>query len=238
LRSVLILSLSLTAGLAPAGMARAQQPIPETAPSADSAGAPAGDRDRVTFIQDARLQSDSTLFPYDWPALEALRVRMARLRPALEAGAVEELADALPAIRACADTLQADSIPTRLAPRSGEVRERMAALSEALRLAQELEPAALAAPRDTSPAREAQGFAPLEAAGAAESLGADSAAARERVADSMSADSARADSASRDSTSADSLAARDPVGAYLEAWREVYANEEALLHRVRAPFGP
>ncbi len=213
MRSVLILSLSLTAGLAPAGMARAQQAIPEKAPSADSAGVPARDRDGVTYIRDARLQSDSTLFPYDWPALEALRVRLARLRPALEAGAVTELADALPAIRARADTLQADSIPTLLSARSGEVRDRMVALSDALRRAEELAPAALAAPPDTSAAPEAQGFAPLDAAGAAESLGADSA-------------------------SADSLAARDPVGAYLEAWREVYAHEEALLHRVRAPFGP
>jgi hypothetical protein len=227
LRSVLILSLAITAGVAPAGTARAQQPIPQKTPSADS-GAPATNRDRVTYINDDRLQSDSTLFPYDWPALEALRVRLARLRPALEAGAVEELADALPAIRARADTLQADSLPSLLAARSGEVRDRMAALSDALRRVEELAPAALAAPPDSSPAPEAQGFAPLESAGAAESPGADSVAAPEASADFMSADSA----------TADSLAARDPVAAYLEAWREVYAHEEALLHRVRAPFGP
>ncbi len=227
-------------------------------------------RDRVTFIRDQRLEADSTLFPYEWPALDRLRLELANLRPALEAGSVRELADALPEVRARADALIAgNTIPALLAPRREEVRGRLVALGDALRMVEELAPAALAAPPDTSYG-ESEGFAPLDES--PDSLGAGAGPTPSAPADLAeptpgipadlgqptpgappvlaqpsteespagpppAAGDATPAGKSAAETAADSLAALDPIGAYLDAWRDLYAHAEALLHRVRDPFG-
>jgi hypothetical protein len=215
----------------------------------------AGDTVGQDRIQDPRLESDSTLFPYEWPALNELERELSRLRPALESGEVRELADVLPEVAAGAGRLLADSLPTLLAPRRQELRGRMIALASAVRRAQELAPAALAAP-PRPPAGEdsllaaggpVAGFPSGEPAGAvdggvrgdwrldrSDAAPGDS-AARGEGADSLGA--APADSLGAAGPDTSGAAAVDPVETYFDAWRDIYLHAEALVHRLRDPTG-
>jgi hypothetical protein len=233
-------SLILAALLSPGGTARGQEPAaPPAASKADTVRPGTPSRDRVTFIRDGRLEADSTLFPYEWPALEALRIPLARLRPALEAGSVSELALALPDVRARVDLLVADTIPSLLTPRLDEVRGRVLALGDALRRVEDLEAAALAAPADTSRPLEFEDWgAPADpSVTLSQPSGVESPSSAAESPGQAPTDTEPAADSLADSLAADSMFALDPIGSYLEAWREIYAHEEALLHRVRDPFG-
>lgn len=219
-------------------------------------------RNRVTFLHDSRLEADSALFPHQWPALDRLRTELVRLRPALESDSLEALTASLPQVRTLVDTLAADTVPSLLAPRRAELRDHIVALADALRRAGDLGAAALAAAPDTVapragapalpgfPAGESGGMAVVAPPTAAESLSGAAAAGPEApspragIPDSGwieppgPSDSLAGDTVATGALpSADSLEPQDPVGAYLAVWREIYAHEEALLHRVRDPFG-
>lgn len=194
---------------------------------------------RSPVIQDPRLAADSTLFPYEWSALNALEVELRRLRPALESAQIAALARGLPAIAERVEALATDTLPPLLVPRREEVRGRIVALEDAVRRARELTAAALAAP---PPAPEEQPMLVLGedlvrsgevAAAAAETLGPAPRAigpgfegAGLPSADDLIA--APGDSAA---------VGGDAVTVYLDAWRDLYHHGEALLHIVRAPRG-
>jgi hypothetical protein len=207
-------------------------------PSAKGSVSDASRRPRV--IQDPRLEADSTLFPYEWPALNHLQGQLSRLRPELAAGNVAALAAALPQLERTAEELLADSLPSLLRGSREELRGRMIALQDALRRAAELAPDALAAPPAATPeialVPGGEGAVELQAGAEVE----EQLQAPEPATDVMAASPADSTRVGQvDSTSheqPDSMAAEAaPAFLYLDAWLDVFAHADAILHVVRRP---
>ena len=195
---------------------------------------------RVTSIQDPRLEADSTLFPYEWPALNEMHRTLIELRAPFEAGDLARLAEELPAVEADVERLLADTVPTLLQPRQQELRGRMVALQDALRRARELTEAALAAPPPPAGDREML-VIPLDRereTAAVESGNEDAAVDLEAPLEFEMDTGAAEDSLAAVGEDTAALEEPDPIEAYLDGWRDAFFQAEMLLHRVRDPTGP
>ncbi|MCA1572128.1 MAG: hypothetical protein ABR599_03830 [Gemmatimonadota bacterium] len=189
---------------------------------------------RTKVIRDPRLLADSTLFPYEWPALDALSADLRRLRPALEGDSIEVLTAAIPALDSLVARVLEEPTPRALAHRGEELRGRAIALRAALdeaRLWAEEAGAVPALPDD--------GFELIVGGGPAPGAAEESDGLEDRAPGPEEMDVAGDRGGSADSLAEGSLeaAAAHPRLAFIEAWRDTYVHAEALMHALRDPRG-
>ncbi|MBA2565976.1 MAG: hypothetical protein H0V09_11225 [Gemmatimonadetes bacterium] len=202
-------------------------------------------------IQDPRLEADSTLFPYEWRALDQLERTVRAIRPSLEEADVRALVAAVPRMQQRVSALSIDSLPAALRSRKGEVTGRRVAMESALARVRRLSEAALRAPArpgsavllsfgdahaDSTELKAAvTGAEPLQPL-ASDSLPPLTTAGDDDEGASVGDGRSGAPDMPADSNAAataDSLANAD-LAAFLDAWRDAIGHAESLMHLIRS----